>query len=100
MANQHHTDIDGMRMELQEAIVTFREQITLLVQIAGVLVGADVALIGYGFAQAQGVVLLVANIIPIILIVLVHSEADWTLACTRSLIHCPPIFAARVQARR
>lgn len=52
-------------MELQEAIVTFREQITLLVQISGFLIAADSALIGYGFAQGQSIILLVASIIPI-----------------------------------
>jgi hypothetical protein len=79
MANHPHADNEALRMELQEAIVTFREQITLLVQIAGFLVAADAALLGYGFAQGQSVILLIASFIPAILVVIAMIFVNATL---------------------
>lgn len=56
-------------MELQEAITTFRTQITLLLQIAGVLATADALLLAYGFAQRQSAIFLVAGLLPVVLLV-------------------------------
>ena len=69
MTIQQPPDTETLRIELQEAIITFRAQITLLVQIAGVLATADALLLGYGFAQRQSAIFLVAGLLPVVLLV-------------------------------
>jgi hypothetical protein len=58
-----------MRLELQEAIITFRQQITLATQIAGFIVAADSVLLAYGFAQRESGIFLIASFLPIVLLV-------------------------------
>lgn len=69
MANQVPTDKEALRLELQEALVTFRQQTTLGVQIAGFLATADSLLLVYGFAQRQSAILLIACFTPIMLLI-------------------------------
>lgn len=58
-----------MRLELQEAIITFRHQTTLATQIAGFIAAADSVLLAYGFAQKESGILLIASFLPIILLI-------------------------------
>lgn len=67
VTNHPQPDTEALRIELQEAITTFRAQITLLVQIAGVIATADALLLGYGFAQRQSAIFLVASLLPVVL---------------------------------
>jgi hypothetical protein len=69
MTKEPHTDPEAQRIELQEAIVTFRQQATLGVQIAGFLAAADSLLLVAGFAQHMSSIFLVACFMPIILLV-------------------------------
>jgi hypothetical protein len=75
MKNQAPTDAEAVRLELQEALVSFRQVGTFAVQVAGFIAAADSLLLGYGFAQRQSVILMVASLMPILLIV----EAVWVL---------------------
>jgi hypothetical protein len=61
----HQPAAESLRLELQEAITTFRHQIALLIQALSVLVTADSALLAYGFSQKQSGVFLVASLMPI-----------------------------------
>jgi hypothetical protein len=56
---------ESLRLELQEAITTFRHQWAQLLQGLGILVSADAILLGYGFAQKLSSVLLVASLMPL-----------------------------------
>jgi hypothetical protein len=68
MANLGHPDADSLRLELQEAIITFRHQTLLLLQVAGFIVTADSLLLAYGFAQRESGILLIASAMPIIML--------------------------------
>jgi hypothetical protein len=61
---------ESLRLELQEAIATFRHQLALLMQAFGIVVTADSALLAYGFAQRKSGILLVASLLPLALLVL------------------------------
>ena len=65
MTDLQPPDAESLRLELQEAITTFRHQIALLIQATGVIVTADSILLAYGFSQRQSGVLLVASLMPI-----------------------------------
>ena len=69
MANLPDSEAQSLRLELQEAIVTFRHQISLLVQISGFMATADSVLIAYGFSQRVSGILLVASAMPVIMLV-------------------------------
>jgi hypothetical protein len=69
VTNQAPADKEALRLELQEAIVTFRQQATLGVQIAGFIATADSLLLVYGFAQHQSGIFLIASLTPIILLI-------------------------------
>ena len=65
MANAQAPSPESLRLELQEAITTFRHQNTQLFQALGVIVTADALLLGYGFSQRLSSVLLVASAMPL-----------------------------------
>lgn len=69
MADPVLADAESMRLELQEAIITFRTQTTLATQIAGFIATADSVLLAYGFAQKASGILLIASVMPLILLV-------------------------------
>jgi hypothetical protein len=58
-------DDESLRIELQEALVTYRQYVSQFVQVAGILTAADVALVSYGFSQRIAVILLLASTFPI-----------------------------------
>jgi hypothetical protein len=65
MADAKAPSVESLRLELQEAITTFRHQNVQLIQALGVIVTADSVLLGYGFAQKLSSVLLVASLMPL-----------------------------------
>jgi hypothetical protein len=62
-------DNESLRIELQEALVTYRHWVSQLTQVVGFLVAADVVLISYGFAQRIAVILLVASGAPTLILI-------------------------------
>src|SRR5260370_12698975 len=58
-------DPESLRLELQEAIVTFRHWTSQATQATGILATGDAVLITYGFAQRQAGILLVASSMPL-----------------------------------
>jgi len=62
-------DNESLRVELQEALVTYRQYTSQFLQTAGILIAADVVLISYAFSQRIAVILLVASTGPIWLLV-------------------------------
>lgn len=65
MADTMRPSPESLRLELQEAIATFRHQWAQLVQAGGVIVTADALLLGYGFAQKLSSILIVASLMPL-----------------------------------
>jgi len=65
MPDLQSADPESLRLELQEAITTFRHQLGLLIQILGVVVTADAALIAYAFAQKKSGIFLAASLMPL-----------------------------------
>lgn len=65
MPDLQPADPESLRPELQEAITTFRHQLGLLIQVLGVVVTADSALIAYGFAQKKSGIFLAASLMPL-----------------------------------
>jgi len=62
-------DNESLRLELQEALVTYRQLYSSFTQTSGILAAADVALLSYAFSQRIAVILLVASTGPIWLLV-------------------------------
>jgi hypothetical protein len=58
-------DRDALRVQMQQAIETFRHLSTLFVQSAGFLIATDGLLFGYGLAQKKAVPLLIASLAPL-----------------------------------
>jgi hypothetical protein len=63
-------DKESLRIELQEAIVTYRQWASQLTQVAGFLVAADVVLLSYGFSQRLAAILLVASTVPMLILII------------------------------
>lgn len=59
-------DEESLRLELREAITTFREQAGRMTQGIGFIVTADSVLLAYGFAQRESGILLIASLMPIL----------------------------------
>jgi hypothetical protein len=68
MADLAHPESESLRVELREAITSYRLQASSLTQITGFLAAADSLLIAYGFSQRISGILLVAGVMPLILI--------------------------------
>jgi hypothetical protein len=65
VTNREPPHAESLRLELQEAIVTFRHQTSIMTQALGYIVAADAILVAYGFSQREAGVLLVASLMPI-----------------------------------
>ena len=63
-------DNESLRLELQEALVTYRHWVTQLTQVTGFAVAADVVLISYAFSQRLAGILLLASAVPILILVM------------------------------
>lgn len=63
-------DNESLRLELQEAIVTYRHWLSSLTQITGFIATGDVVLISYGFSQKLAAILLVASGTPMLLLLM------------------------------
>jgi len=62
-------DNESRRIELQEALVTYRQLYSSFMQASGILVAADVALVSYAFSQRIAIILLVGAAFPIFMLV-------------------------------
>ena len=62
-------DKESLRLELQQALESYRQWVAQLTQVVGFLVAADVVLISYGFSQRLAVTLLVASGVPILILI-------------------------------
>ena len=65
MTSDEPEDRDALRVQMQQAIETFRHLTTLFVQCAGFLIAIDGLLFGYGLAQKKAVPLLIASLAPV-----------------------------------
>jgi hypothetical protein len=63
-------DNESLRLELQEAIVTYRHWVSQLTQVAGIIGTANAVLLSYGFSQRLAAILLAASTMPIILLLI------------------------------
>jgi hypothetical protein len=70
MVGPETLDNESLRLELQEAIVTYRHWNTQLTQMAGFTATGDVLLISYGFSQRLAAILLFASAFPIVILLL------------------------------
>jgi hypothetical protein len=61
-------DNESLRIELQEALVSYRHWNSQLTQAAGFFVTADVVLVSYGFSQKLAAILLVASAVPMLIL--------------------------------
>jgi len=58
-------DNESLRIELQEALESYRQYLSQWIQSLGFLTAADVALISYAFSQRVAVILLVGSAFPL-----------------------------------
>jgi hypothetical protein len=63
-------DNESLRLELQEALATYRHWVVQLTQVVGFAVAADVVLVSYAFSQRLAGVLLLASAVPILILVM------------------------------
>lgn len=68
-AHDAHAE-QSMRMELQEAIGTYRHWISQLTQLTGFFLAANGLLLGYGFSQKIAGILLVASFAPVFILIM------------------------------
>jgi hypothetical protein len=106
--------LESVRLQLQEALVTFRLQTSMMVQAFGFLVAADALLLGYGFSQKEAGILLIAGFMPLALLFVYIEVArhavpvayvairlerlllpgEMTLAATYCATRIRPVFSA------
>jgi hypothetical protein len=60
-------ELEIAKLQLQQALDTFRTQMSLLVQICTVMIIADCTVIGYSLANKAAVVLMVGSLFPILI---------------------------------
>ncbi len=63
-------DNESLRLELQEAIGTFRHWTSQVTQAAGFIVTGDVLLLSYGFSQKLAVIFLLASATPMTILLI------------------------------
>jgi hypothetical protein len=68
-------DNESLRIELQEALESYRQYISHWVQGTGFFTAADVALVSYAFSQRIAVILLVASTFPMLMLVTYMTTA-------------------------
>lgn len=62
---------ESLRLELQEALTTYRHHTSLVIQAFGFIVAADSALLAYVFTQRVGAIFLIASLMPIVMLITV-----------------------------
>jgi hypothetical protein len=70
MVAREAPDNESLRLELQEAIGTFRHWNTQLTQVGGFVATGDVVLLSYGFSQRLAAILLFASGFPMVILLL------------------------------
>ena len=106
-------DDESIRLELQEALVTFRHWITQGNQAGGIVATGDALLITYGFSQRLAGVLFLASLLPLVVLQLYLAIASAaahiiilamrlerklsirmdSLAITYARLHLPPLIS-------
>lgn len=79
-------DNESLRIELQEALVTYRHWVSQLTQITGFFVTADVVLVSYGFAQKLAAILLVASGGPMLILIMYMVVAHFASALVNLIL--------------
>ena len=62
-------DDESLRLELQEALVTYRQWASQFIQATGILIAADVALVSYAVSLRIAVIILVGTVLPIAMVI-------------------------------
>jgi hypothetical protein len=62
-------DNESLRIELQEALESYRQYISQWMQGTGIFTAADVALVSYAFTQRIAVILLLGSAFPMLMLV-------------------------------
>jgi hypothetical protein len=79
MTQPEQPEPDSLRIELQEALATFRHQSSLQIQTVGFLISADSILVAYGFSQRLSSVLLIASLMPVsVLLAIIYTARNLT----------------------
>jgi len=68
MDTQQAPENESLRLELQEAIVTYRHWVSQLTQMTGFFIAGTVILVSYGFTQKIAAILLFAAPAPILIL--------------------------------
>jgi hypothetical protein len=95
MVDLKSVDPETLRLELQEAIITFRHQIGLLIQMFGIAVTADSALIAYGFAQQRSGIFLAASFPPIAVAVIYFAIITGLIPIAFAIMELERAFSLR-----
>jgi hypothetical protein len=69
MAAPEAPDDESLRLELQEALVTYRQWASQVIQANGIFIAADVALVSYAVSQRIAVIILVGTVFPIAMVI-------------------------------
>ena len=70
MVTREDPDNESLRLELQEAIITYRQWATQSTQIGGIIATGGVLLLSYGFSQKIAIILLLASAFPMIILLM------------------------------
>jgi|HubBroStandDraft_5_1064220.scaffolds.fasta_scaffold321965_2 hypothetical protein len=70
MTDQRQPAAESLRLELQEAVASYRHATQLLTQGASFIATADSVLLAYGFSQRDSGILLVASLMPVFMLVI------------------------------
>lgn len=79
-------DAESLRLEVQEALITYRHHTSLVAQAFGFVIAADSALLAYGFAQKVSGTLLIASFMPIVMLLAYVAIMDGALAAAYAAI--------------
>lgn len=72
-------EVEFVRLQLEQALETYRTQFSLMIQVATVLVIADVTIVGYAISARIAGILLIGAIFPTIILGIMHSAGKWML---------------------
>jgi hypothetical protein len=70
MVDPEAPDNESLRLELQQALGSYQQWVTQLIQVEGFIIAADVVLLSYGFSQKLAAILLLASGAPILILAL------------------------------
>lgn len=86
MVDSKSPDAESLRLELQEALITYRHHTSLVTQAFGFVIAADSALLAYGFTQKVSGILLIASFMPIVMLIAYVTIMNGALAAAYAAI--------------